>query len=66
MLFRSPRYDEYTAEEIGLMVGFSSRQCFYTAFKRFYGMTPRHYRLQDEQKTDKLTDWKKEEKDNED
>lgn len=44
-MLRSPRYARYTAEEIGLMCGFSSRQAFYLAFNREVGCTPRHYRL---------------------
>ena len=44
-MLRSPRYTNYTAEEIGLTVGFSSRQAFYNAFNRVYKMTPRAYRL---------------------
>ena len=48
-MLRSPRFASYTAEEIGLSVGFSSRQAFYTAFHRIYQMTPRAYRLQTEE-----------------
>ena len=46
-MLRSPRYANYTAEEIGLTVGFSSRQAFYLAFGRAHNITPREYRLQD-------------------
>lgn len=48
-MLRSPRYANYTAEEIGLTVGFSSRQAFYLAFSRAHNITPREYRLQTEE-----------------
>lgn len=37
---------EYTAEEIGLMSGFGSRQSFYRVFLKKHGITPRQYRIQ--------------------
>lgn len=40
------RYRNFTAEEIGLTAGFASRQAFYVAFRKRYGLTPRQYRLQ--------------------
>lgn len=45
-MLRSARYDTYTAEEIGLMSGFASRQAFYNAFARVYDLTPRAFRQQ--------------------
>lgn len=45
-MLRSPRYAHLSAEEIGLLSGFSSRQAFYIAFHRVYDVTPRAYRLQ--------------------
>lgn len=36
---------EFSAEEIGLMSGFGSRQSFYRVFQQFYGTTPRKFRL---------------------
>ena len=45
-LLKSSRYAEFTAEEIGLTVGFCSRQSFYTAFTKAMHTTPRAYRLQ--------------------
>lgn len=44
-MLRSTRYAQYTAEEIGLLAGFSSRQAFYLAFHRSKNCTPRQYRL---------------------
>lgn len=32
-------------EDIGAKVGFSTRQCFYNAFKKYVNLTPRQYRL---------------------
>lgn len=43
-MLRSPRYAHLTAEEVGLMAGFSSRQAFYLAFHRLYSCTPKAYR----------------------
>ena len=45
-MLRSPRFANFTAEEIGLTVGFSSRQAFYLAFSREHNMTPREFRIQ--------------------
>jgi AraC-like DNA-binding protein len=36
---------EFSAEEIGLMSGFGSRQSFYRVFQENYGTTPRKFRL---------------------
>ncbi len=44
-MLRSPRYLQYTVEEIGIMCGFASRQAFYLAFHREHKMTPRKYRF---------------------
>lgn len=43
-MLASPRYARLTAEEIGLLAGFSSRQAFYLAFHRHYACTPKQYR----------------------
>ena len=43
-MLTSPRHARLTAEEIGLLAGFSSRQAFYLAFHRHYACTPKQYR----------------------
>ena len=45
-MLRSPRCAAMTAEEIGLLAGFASRQAFYIAFARVHGCTPKEYRKQ--------------------
>lgn len=40
----SPKFSQYTAEEIGLSVGYISRQHFYLVFTREMGCTPGEYR----------------------
>lgn len=52
-MLRSPKYAHLTAEEIGLLSGFSSRQAFYTAFSRIYDCTPREYRTPGDEDNDK-------------
>lgn len=37
---------DYSAEEIGLLSGFGSRQSFYRVFLKKYGITPRQFRQQ--------------------
>ena len=46
-LLRDPRYAALTAEEVGLMAGFASRQAFYKAFVRRVGTTPARYRREE-------------------
>ena len=43
-LLRLRRYARFSAEQIGLMAGFASRQSFYPHFKEKYGCTPIEYR----------------------
>ncbi|MCH5181579.1 MAG: helix-turn-helix transcriptional regulator [Prevotellaceae bacterium] len=43
-LLRAPRHAALSAEEIGIAAGFSSRQSFYNAFRKYTGRTPRAYR----------------------
>ena len=43
-LLRLHRYARFSAEQIGLMAGFASRQSFYPHFKEKYGCTPVDYR----------------------
>lgn len=40
---------EFSAEEIGLMSGFGSRQSFYRVFLKKYGVTPRQFRVQNKE-----------------
>lgn len=47
LMLRSARHAHLSAEEIGVHVGFASRQSFYNMFRRFTGRTPRAYRLED-------------------
>lgn len=42
---RASRHKHLSSEQIGLKVGFNSRQAFYNAFKKEMGLTPREYRL---------------------
>lgn len=44
-MLRSPKYASLSAEEIGLLSGFSSRQAFYKAFHRVHDCTPRAFRM---------------------
>ena len=39
-----------TIEELGHMAGFTNRQTLYAAFYRFVGITPKNYRVEQEQK----------------
>jgi AraC-like DNA-binding protein len=50
-MLRSPRYERFSAEEIGLMAGYASRQAFYLAFSRHMEMTPAEYRTAGEEVT---------------
>ena len=43
-LLRLHRYARFSAEQIGLMAGFASRQSFYPHFQGKYGCTPIEYR----------------------
>lgn len=40
----NPKYDVYTIEEIGIMVGFCNKWSFFQAFKKYVGMTPNVWR----------------------
>ena len=44
------RYDESSVKEIAFLSGFNSRAAFYTAFKKFNGMSPVIYRKMNESK----------------
>lgn len=43
-MLTNKRYAEMNMEEIGLIVGFSNRQSFYTAFKDITGVSPKVYK----------------------
>ena len=43
-MLTNKRYSEMNMEEIGLIVGFSNRQSFYTAFKEITGVSPKVYK----------------------
>ena len=43
-LFQDKRFDAYTVDDIGFMVGYRNRQSFFTAFKNFTMQTPKHFR----------------------
>ena len=47
-LLKDKRKAHLTIEDDSDAVGFSTRQSFYTSFKRFTGMTPREYRISPE------------------
>ncbi len=47
------RYAECSIGEIAHLVGFSNRQSFYAAFYRIKGITPREYRVQQQEKLGK-------------
>lgn len=49
-LLRDKRYKDKTVEEIGKMVGYTTRPGFYTAFYREMGMPPKKYRLEQAEK----------------
>jgi len=44
-MFKDRRYLNMTIEDIALAVGFQNRQCFYVAFYKRVGITPREYRM---------------------
>lgn len=49
-MLQTPSYDHLSIEEIGLLLGFGSRQSFYVAFHRFYNCTPQEYRKNQKEK----------------
>ena len=43
-MLRDESFDNYTITAIGLESGFNSKSSFYSAFKKFNGMTPNEYK----------------------
>lgn len=43
-LLKDNSYATHTVDEIGILVGFSNRQSFFSAFKRITGCTPQKFR----------------------
>lgn len=44
-LLSDPLYSDKNIKQIGTMVGFANRECFYAAFYKNLGMTPNEYRM---------------------
>lgn len=44
-LLKNQRWEDYTVDDIGAMVGFGNRQSFFVAFKKMTGTTPERFRL---------------------
>lgn len=42
---KDERFEAYSIDDIGAMVGFGNRQSFFSAFKKIVGMTPERYRM---------------------
>lgn len=42
---KDKRFAPYSVDDIGVMVGFSNRQSFFSAFKKATGTTPEKFRL---------------------
>lgn len=42
---KNPRKQDYTVDEIGMLVGFGNRQSFFSAFKKVTGTTPERFRV---------------------
>ncbi|WP_294242625.1 helix-turn-helix domain-containing protein [Pseudobutyrivibrio sp.] len=45
-ILEDKRYQDLNVEDVGKLVGFTSRMTFYSSFYRNVGMTPREYRIQ--------------------
>ena len=60
--FRIRRYLNMTVEDIALAVGFQNRQCFYVAFYKRLGITPREYRTSNMEMLQEKLDLKKNKK----
>lgn len=54
LLLKDEKYSSLTMEDISSMVGFANRQSFYAAFYRFEGVTPRQYKLSNDDAPQKM------------
>lgn len=49
-ILKDKRFSHLNVEDVGDMVGFKNRQSFYSAFTKINGITPRQYKLQEQEK----------------
>lgn len=61
-MLKDRRYLNMTVEDIALAVGFQNRQCFYVAFYKRLGITPREYRTSNMEMLQEKLDLKKNKK----
>lgn len=61
-MLKDRRYLNMTIEDIALAVGFQNRQCFYVAFYKRLGITPREYRITNMEMLQEKLDSKKSKK----
>ena len=61
-MLKDRRYLNMTVEDIALAVGFQNRQCFYVAFYKRLGITPREYRTSNMEMLQEKLDTKKNKK----
>ena len=61
-MLKDRRNQNMTIEDIALAVGFQNRQCFYVAFYKRVGITPREYRITNMEMLQEKLDSKKKKK----
>jgi len=61
-MLKDRRYMNMTIEDIALAVGYQNRQCFYVAFYKRLGITPREYRTSNMEMLQEKLDLKKSKK----